>query len=139
MRSSSDIAFVNNKKLFDAFQMTKEIKKSGEKQIQVKQNELKFIYEKVQMTTDIKEREALERVLEQKENDLEVFNQMYSKEQTEKIWNRINGYTKDFFKTKEYKIIIGSETNRDVIYADQSIDVTNDLINFINKKYEGLN
>lgn len=134
---TASVVYVNNKKLFDDFRMTKEIKLSGEKLVQEKQKELQLVYEKLQAVKNPNEKALLANEFEKKRSDLEMFNQTYGAEQTEKIWERINSYSVEFSKSKNYKLIIGSESNRSLIYGDESLDVTNDLLKFINKKYEG--
>ena len=71
-----------------------------------------------------------------KEN-LEQFNQQFAYEETQKIWKRLHSYVEEFSATKNYKLIIGSEKKQDVLYADPNVNITNELINYVNSKYEG--
>jgi outer membrane protein len=52
-------------------------------------------------------------------------------------WNQINQYLKEFGKEKHYTIIYGATGNGSLMYADESKDLTKEVIEFINKKYEG--
>jgi outer membrane protein len=53
------------------------------------------------------------------------------------IWNRINSYTADFRNQKGYKLIFGISGTGNLMAADSSLDATNDLLLYINKRYEG--
>ncbi|OJV71574.1 MAG: hypothetical protein BGO42_05450 [Flavobacterium sp. 40-81] len=83
------------------------------------------------------QREAITRELIAKKQDFEAFNQQFATEESAKIWSRINGYTTDFSKEKNYDFILGSENKRSVLFAKETVDITNELIIYINKKYEG--
>lgn len=74
----------------------------------------------------------------QKRDELEQFGQVFASSEANKIWARLQSYTQEYGKEKGYTIIVGSENKRNVLFADESVDVTSDLINYINKKYEGL-
>ncbi len=76
-------------------------------------------------------------ILQQKE-ELEQFNQYFAAEQTTKIWARIKSYSSEFSNDKNYQLIIGSDDKQTVLFADEKIDVTDDLLTFLNKKYEGI-
>ncbi|WP_278008810.1 OmpH family outer membrane protein [Flavobacterium gyeonganense] len=74
----------------------------------------------------------------QGKEELEQFNQAFGSEQSSKIWARIKSYTAEFSKEKNYELVIGTDSKQDVLFADEKIDITNELLVYINKKYEGL-
>lgn len=118
--------------------MTKEMKSIGEKEFSSKKKELDTLYSKLQGNLVQNEKENLMKQFIEKREEFDQFNQTFALEESDKIWTRINNYTKEFSKENNYKIIIGSENKRDVLFADESIDVTKELINYLNKKYAGL-
>jgi outer membrane protein len=136
---SNEIVYVDNIKLFDGFNMTKEMKKFGEKEFNSRKKLIDSLYSLAQ-SENLPEKDKKNIVQEfiGKQEEFEQFNQRFAAEESGKIWKRINGYSQEFAKEKGYKIVIGSDNKRNVLFADESIDVTNDLINYINKKYEGL-
>lgn len=138
LNPSKDIIYVDNVKLFDEFQMTKEMKSIGEKEYSSKKNELDTLYSKLQGNLEQSEKEFLTKQFIEKREAFDQFNQIFALEESDKIWTRINSYTKEFSKENNYKIIIGSENKRDVLFADETVDVTNELLKYINKKYAGL-
>jgi outer membrane protein len=119
--------------------MTKELKLSGEKEFNSQKTHLDSLYLKLQSSEiSPQEKKILMQEFIQKKEELEQFNQIFASEQYSKIWARIKSYTSEFSKENKYKLIIGSENKSNVLFADEDIDVTNDLLTYINKKYEGL-
>lgn len=137
--SGSGIVYVDTVKLFDGFRMTKELKHSGEKEFNYKKSRLDSLYTKLQSSEILDtEREAQMQEFIQAKEELEQFSQVFAFEQSSKIWVRIKSYSSEFLKENGYQLILGSENQTDVLFADESIDVTDDLLSYINKKYEGL-
>lgn len=136
--NSPKIVFVDNVKLFDGFNMTKELKKRGEQEFNSRKKVLDSLYAVLQQegASEI-QKEAITRELIAKKQEFEAFNQQFATEESAKIWSRINGYTSDFSKDKNYDFILGSENKRSVLFAKETVDITNELILYINKKYEG--
>lgn len=137
--NSPKIVYVDNIKLFDNFNMTKELKNSGEKEFNLKKMTVDSLYAKLQSPkiSSSEKKLIMQQFVQQKE-ELEQFNQYFAAEQSSKIWARIKSYSSEFSKENKYQLIIGSENKINVLFADENIDVTNDLLTYINKKYEGL-
>jgi outer membrane protein len=136
--NSEKIVYVDNEKLFNSFQMTKDLRNHGEIEFNSRKKEVDSLYLKIQENLNETEKESLMKLFISKRDELDQFNQTFALGETEKIWNRINSYVKLYSLEKECKIVIGSNSNREVLYANKDIDVTTELINYINKKYEGV-
>lgn len=138
LENNRKIVFVDNVRLFDGFNMTKELKKRGEQEFNSRKKVLDSLYAALQQEgASEMQKEAITRDLIAKKQDFEAFNQQFATEESAKIWSRINGYTADFSKENNFDIILGSENKRSVLYAKETVDITNELITYINKKYEG--
>jgi len=135
--TNEKIVYVDNQKLFDNFQMTKDLKKMGETEFNLKKKEIDSLYLRVQGDLGESENESLMKLLISKREEFDYFNQTYASSEAMKIWNRIDSYVVKFSEEKKYKIIIGADSKRDVLFADKEIDVTQELIDYINTKYEG--
>lgn len=138
-KSNKEIVYVDTVKLFDGFVMTKEMKRVGEKEFNSRKLVLDNLYSNLQSPTisASEKKELMEQFIQGKE-ELEQFNQTFAAEQTTKIWSRIKSYTAEFSKDKNYQLVVGSDNKQAVLFADEKIDVTNDLLTYLNKKYEGL-
>lgn len=53
------------------------------------------------------------------------------------IWDRINGYVKEYGETNGYDYIFGANGDGTVMYADGSEDITSDITEFVNQRYAG--
>jgi outer membrane protein len=124
-------------KLFENFAMTKEVKQRGENEFNRRKLEIENLYTKLNITTDEKSRRQIFEKIVKAKNDLDAFNQAFINEESNKIWVRINNYTQLFSNTQKYKLIVGSEGKETVLFGDPALDVTNQLVAFMNKKYEG--
>jgi outer membrane protein len=119
--------------------MTKEMRRAGEKEFNSRKSILDNLYSNLQSPSiSASERKQLMQQFIQGKEELEQFNQVFGSEQSSKIWARIKSYTDEFSKNKNYKLVIGSDNKQTVLFADEKIDVTNELLTYINKKYEGL-
>lgn len=132
---NENIYYVDNVKLFDGFSMTKQMKSIGEKEFNKKKKEVDSLYIIVQNAAS--SNKSTTEIFIKKREDLEKFNQEYAINEVEKIWSRINVYSNEFSEQKGYTIVIGSDNKRNVLYASKKIDITNDLLAYMNNKYEG--
>lgn len=57
---------------------------------------------------------------------------------TEQIWSQINQYMSDYGKQEGYEYIFGTQGSGSMMYAEESKDITEEVIKYINSKYEGL-
>lgn len=53
------------------------------------------------------------------------------------IWGRINGYVNEYGQDNQFAYIFGANGDGTVMYADNSEDITEDIITYINTKYKG--
>ncbi len=134
-----EIAVINSQQLFDGFAMTKEMRKTGEKEYQARKVILDSIYAKMELpqTPDAEKKVLMDQLVRGKEM-LDEFNQSYSTDQTSKIWERIHSYAQEYSKEHNCELIIGTDNKATVLYADPSKDITSALMQYINKKYEGI-
>lgn len=131
--------YVDNIKLFNDFSMTKELKSSGEKEFNSRKLVLDNLYSNLQdpSLSASQKKELMQQFIHSKE-EFEQFNQTFAAEQSAKIWSRIKSYTSEFSKDKNYQLVVGSDNKQMVLFADEKIDVTSDLLTYLNKKYEGI-
>jgi outer membrane protein len=66
------------------------------------------------------------------EDDASLTNQ-YDQE----IITQLTQYVKDYGEANNYKYIFASENNQSLIYADESQNITKEILKYINNKYKG--
>lgn len=138
-------AFVNSNKLFQEFKMTKELEKSlkttqdmRKKIIDSLMIEVKYAYKSDKMS----EKEMFifkQKEKEYKEKDAEFLKQdeIQTQKYNSQIWNQINSYIKEYGVKNSYTYIYGANGEGTLIYAEKSKDITNEVLKFINERYEG--
>ena len=134
----SDVVYVDNMKLFDGFNMTKEMKKIGETQFLSQKKQLDSLFAKIQNSNPAEQKVLMKEFVVGKEN-LTKSSQEYAYAESQRIWQRLETYIADYSKEHNYSLIIGSEKKQDVLFASENADVTQELINYANSKYEGAN
>jgi len=72
----------------------------------------------------LKLKEAVGKKMEEK--DLEI---------TQKVLNQINSFVKEYAQKNGYKLIIGTTEDGNLMYADETLDVTDDVLSELNIKY----
>ncbi|MEO6175586.1 MAG: OmpH family outer membrane protein [Flavobacterium circumlabens] len=119
--------------------MTTELKRVGEKEFITRKKALDNLYSKIQsQSISASEKETLLNQFVKGKEELQQFNQIFASNESAKIWSRIHSYTEDFCKENNYQLILGSENKTNVLYADEKLTVTKELLTYINKRYEGL-
>lgn len=132
---NENIYYVDNVKLFDGFSMTKQMKIAGEKEFNLKKKAIDSLY--LLLQNEKTSNKSTSEIFLKKREEFEKYNQEYAINEVEKIWTRINTYSKEFSEEKGYTIVIGSDNKRNVLFASKKIDITYELLSYINNKYEG--
>jgi outer membrane protein len=133
--TSIKTVYVDNEELFNSFNMTKELKRSGEKEFNSKKTITNSLYTKINSSEiTLSEKKILMQKFIQSKEELEQFNQNFALEESIKIRSRIHSYRAEFSKENKYQLIIGSQNKQSVLFPDENIDVTNELLTYINKK-----
>lgn len=55
----------------------------------------------------------------------------------EQIWNQLNQYLLDYGKLNNYRFIFGAQGNGNMVYAKENLNVTEEVVDFVNFKYKG--
>lgn len=135
---SSEIVYVDNAKLFEGFNMTKEMKREGEIHFAKRKNKLDSLYNVINNMSGSNQG-ILSKQFVLERNAYEEESQAYAMQESEKIWKRLNDYVKEYSTNKGFKIVLGQTNPQQVLYVDSKVDITQDMITFINSKYEGEN
>ena len=134
------VVYVDSMKVFEKFQMKKELDRIIEKD----------------MMQDSQRLDSLGRVLDGASKNklipiasLEIMKQQYvgykeqldekfqklSADYTNQVNERLNMYMEEFGKSRGIRMIVGSNEQGTVMYVDKSADLTEDVIVFVNEKY----
>lgn len=101
-------------------------------------------YQQSAQTMSADARAATEQRLARKQQELTTFNQNASSAlanesaaENEKLYEKVSEYLKGYAKKKGYKMVLTySKANPTVLYADESLDVTKEVVSGLNDVYK---
>ena len=136
---NTKIAFMNNVRVFEEFSMKKDYDKKMESDLINEASQLDSIEKNINSigsTSDTLELFQLRRnyyVLQQQyEQKYEALATQYTKE----VNDRLNESIKSYAEKMGYEIILGSGGQGNVMYVKEPLDITDELIKYINTDYE---
>lgn len=141
--------FVKNTDIYNSFSLKKELEaKLGNVKNQRKAildslvMELKIFSSNLQMQKNASEKEVQKfeykkQIYLNKQQEFEEDTERLAQQYTEQIWKQINQYVSDFGKDEGYEYIYGASGDGSLMYAGDNYDLTNELTQYINMKYNG--
>lgn len=147
------IVFVNSDSLLTKYEYFKALKvkmetktKAAESDYAAKQQAFQREvqqYQAQQNTLPADQRAATEQRLQRKGQELQAYQQNAgaalqneSAKENEALYNKVAEYLKGYAKTKGYKMVLTySKGNSAILFADDSLDVTSDVITGLNEAY----
>ncbi|MCW3071742.1 MAG: hypothetical protein JWO44_1632 [Bacteroidetes bacterium] len=147
MKSKSAIAYVELETVYNNFKMKKELEAKLTNVQQMRKNILDSL--KIQLKAlsysikSEKDEEAIHsyQVKKQeylaKQQSFEEDNQATTQAYSAQIWKQINQYTKDYGKSNGYTMILGSDGDGNLMYADEQKNITSEISDYIDKRYAG--
>lgn len=152
-KSSSQLVYVDVNKLIEGYSRTKVAKAEFEKKANVMkanvdslvgnwQKELKN-YEKERTSLSPKELKLKQELLGNKQQQINGYQeaiqkkiQEEDKKMTQTVINDINDYIKEYGKKHSHKIIFGASGGGNIMYADESSDLTEEVLKGLNAEYD---
>lgn len=145
----SKIVYIDNIKIFNGFNMTKDLSKENEKKYAGKikvfdslVNKIKAVEINLQKLRTIPENKKIEyaklqKIVVEKDKELKEIQTFVKNDLNKKIWKRLNDYIKIYGEKHHIDIILGAQGNGNIMYGKANVDITNTFIKFANNKYEG--
>lgn len=150
--SSSELVYVDVNKLIDGYSRTKIAKAEFDKKANLLRGNVDSLvanwqgelqaYEKERSTLTAKELQLRQELLASKQQQINGYQEAIQKQIqeedkkiTQTVINDINDYVKEFGKIKGYKIIFGASGGGNIMYADGSCDLTEEIIYGLNAEY----
>ncbi len=153
-QSKSDLVYVDVKRLLEGYDRTEVERNAFNKKTEAMkanvdslmvgwQNELKN-YEKERISMTKKELDLKQELLQGKQQQISNYQQAIQKQiqeedqkMTQTVINDINDYVKEYGKTHGYPIIFGAGGNGNIMYAEELSDLTDVVLEGLNKQYNG--
>lgn len=148
------VGYVHNDKMLNGFVGYKERQAEYHAMVKLMQSDLDSLsrsfnfdvekYTNIKSTLSAKEREneeiklgQIERQVIQFKKDIEAKASQKEYDMNQEIVNEINSLVEEYSKEYGYDALIGVTENGNVLYAKPSKDITEEVVSYINKKYEG--
>jgi outer membrane protein len=126
-------AFIVNQRVFSEF--------LGKKELEKKLNDLRTRNNKSvdSLTTLIRlsNNQMAVGTYQEGIDNIKLMEEQLSSQFTADIWKQINQWVNEYGKQKGYDFILGAAGNGSLMYANQANDITEEVIVFLNKKYQG--
>ncbi len=146
---NSQIVYINNTKVFNGFNMTKDLLKVNQKTLDVKTKRLDsllVIARKIEQDLNTKrnitekdkqEYATIQNKVVNENKEVKEMQKAISQDINQQVWNRLNEYVKSFGKENNSILILGTQGRGNIMYANEAIDFTDEFLEYTNKKYEG--
>ncbi len=145
--------YVNGDSLLENYDYFKNAKKQfeaktvrTEKEIEAKRSvlELEFTnYQKMASSMSAEQRARTEESLMRKEQELRLFGEnaanKLQEEQNkfnEELFDKVSKYLKEHSKEKSYKVVFNFTKGAGILYADDSLNITNEVLEGLNREYK---
>lgn len=137
------IVYVDNVELFAGFKMKLELEKKYKEVESVRKSILDSIYNEIKIKVELNkniDKESLSLLKKEFLMKKDIFEKENSETMTqynEQIWNQLNEYSKQFGEEMHYDFILGANGQGVLMYAKNSNNVTKELLDYANKKFNG--
>lgn len=143
-------AYVDLAKVYNAFGMKKELESKLEQVQQIRKIQLDSleldlnVLAKNLQSPGVENRKGLEEQFTGKRQQY-AFNKQRMEEESnsltqtydEQIWKQLNQYIKDYGKENSYTYIFGAEGSGALMYANETVDITERITAYANQRYKG--
>lgn len=143
VKGKQKTAFVQLNKVYNEFRMTKEL----ESQFTAVENKRKQLLDSLKLQLNVlaagKKPEQLQLVQEKQEvyynykTQFEQDNAEMTRTYTQQIMKQLSQYVREYGQQQGYAYIYGADGTGVVMHADEQLDVTDEVVQFINKRYKG--
>ena len=154
--ASAETVYVNGDSLLEKYEYFKKAKKDFEAKTARTENEITAkrtalerefaAYQQQASGMSQDQRAKIEESLMRKEQELRTYSESAAaklqEEQVsfnEKLFDKVSAYLKEHTKGKNYKIVMNYTKGTGILYANDSLDITNEVLRGLNEQYKSEN
>lgn len=139
--NNQKVLYVQNQELFAEYK--------GKKELDIKYDEWKNVWkiklDSLELTVNqLKNNNDNNEIFQQKayefqmtQNEFQQRAQELQSQYFEQVWKQLNSYIKEFGETNDCQLILGANGDGSIMYAVEEIDITKEVISYVNDRYEG--
>lgn len=141
-RNSKKIAVVDAVKLFNSYKMKLDLEAVDGRKLDFLAKRVDSLKQELAVKSKSpgipkQELEQLYRVFQMEQANLETQYQQSNQSINEQVWKRLNPLVDEYAKKEGLRLIIGANGMGSVLYYDDFYDKTKEVIDYVNKDYEG--
>lgn len=126
-------------KVVNEFKLKKDLEEKVESKLHDYTSRLDSLKALVEYSIQQNDKERIDAVTEkfyQLQQEAQNAYEISNKNINEQVWKRLNPLIDEFGAKKKYKVIIGANGMGSVLYKDGTVDKTEELLEYINTRYE---
>jgi outer membrane protein len=143
INKNQPVVYVDTASIYNSFEMKKDFETKLIAEQEYKNSILDSLQNQIELISqfekDKKEKgnkiSQLQKNYKTKYEQFETDNITKSQKYNEQIWGRINEYIKEYAIENNHEIILGANGTGSLMYANNKIDITENVIKYINSKY----
>ncbi len=145
---SGKVVYADLTEVFNQFEMKKELQQKLESEIGQKKQLLDSVMFKLSLakskaedpaaTEEVKwEYQQMQNYFFQEKRAFDDYSMAQTQNYDAQILKQMTQYIEDYGKEQNYKLILGKNESGNVLFGNEPSDITNDLVEAINKNYQG--
>lgn len=146
---SPKTGYVDNVALYNQFELKQELEAkylAFKQQTESELDSLKIELKALATTLDEQENKSPVQVREfnrirqqflERQERIQEQDEALSNTYTEQVWEHLNTYLKDYGQEEKYAFILGGSGQGNIMYSNKQNDLTNELVEYVNRKYRG--
>ena len=150
-KSERKVGYVLIRELYNGFEMKKQMeqkylktKQQRDKVLDSAKFELNKLLKKMEVEKEKNQKSVAEfnqkkEMFLQTRNSFEEENAKFSQQLDEQILTQLNQYVKDYGIQEQYDFLFGNDGNGSLMFATENFNRTQEVLEFINRKYNGTN
>ncbi|MEL7534224.1 MAG: OmpH family outer membrane protein [Bacteroidota bacterium] len=139
-RQDSQVAHIQTARVFAEFQMTQELEGKLDNTRQARQTIIENLSFRMQAMQSrrapLDSLETIRRELTIKKEQFGEDNAVQSDQYTEQIWTQLNQYLQEYCEAEGVTYLFGANGSGNLMGADEKHDLTEEVIAFVNQKYQ---
>ena len=134
--SKETIAYIDINRLLNEFQMKKDLERSSSGELL----RIKSIIDSLNMIKTVSSNpdgtSPVDTQLMYAGNAFQQYYAASNQEISKRVWDRLNPLLQQYGQSNRFSLIIGANGQGTVLYGHNRVDITDDVIRFVNSKYE---
>ncbi len=150
MRHGGMTAYINTEEVYNNFDLKKKMESQLKSTEQIRQGildsmklQLDMMYSHMQVKQEMNDSFLTNRFSDlrdsyfKRQEEFKQANDALAQQYTTQIWSQLNQYLQDYGHRKGYQYIFGANGDGALMFADDAVNITDDVKGYVNNRYKG--